>query len=244
LRIAVAQPPVVAYDVAANAATHARVVRTAGARLVVFPELSLTGYNLDAPPVDPGDPRLAPIVAACADTGAYALAGAPVREAEGSEHIALLLVDGYGVTVAYRKIHLHPPEDDRFAPGGEHVVLPLDGLRLGLAICRDASIPEHAAATVAAGAEVYVATTLNSPEDPRDERMVGRATANGVPVVLSCGAGPDGPLVGAGGSGFWRPDGSVIAQAGPGPGEVVVAELPAGRQVSSRGFSSEGSSRR
>jgi predicted amidohydrolase len=146
--------------------------------------------------------------------------------ADGREFIATLLVDGAGARVVYRKIHLHPPEDERFSPGTEHVVLELDGRRLGLAICRDASLAEHAAATVAAGAQMYVASTLNSPTDPRDERMHARATTHRIPVVLSCGAGPDGPLLGAGGSGFWRPDGTVVAQAGNGPGEVVVADVP------------------
>jgi predicted amidohydrolase len=49
LRVAVAaQPPCVPYDVEANAATHAAAIRAARARVVVFPELSLTGYQLDA----------------------------------------------------------------------------------------------------------------------------------------------------------------------------------------------------
>ncbi len=48
LIIAVAQPPCLPCDVAANAATHAATVREAGARVVVFPELSLTGYEFDA----------------------------------------------------------------------------------------------------------------------------------------------------------------------------------------------------
>jgi predicted amidohydrolase len=81
LVVAVAQPPCVAHDVAANARAHASAIRTAGARVVLFPELSLTGYELDAAPVDPGDERLQPIVAACADTGTMALAGAPVAGA-------------------------------------------------------------------------------------------------------------------------------------------------------------------
>jgi predicted amidohydrolase len=226
VRIAVAQPAVVAYDVAANAATHAKAIREADARLVVFPEMSLTGYNLDGPAVSCDDPRLAPIRQACADTGAVALVGAPIVEVDGRCYIATLLVDGAGVGVAYRKIHLHPPEDERFTPGSEHVVIDLDGLRLGLAICRDASIAEHAAATVRAGAQIYVASTLNSPSDPRDARMHARATAHRIHVVLSCGAGPDGPVFGSGGSGFWRPDGTVITQAGESPGDMVIADVP------------------
>ena len=48
LAVAVAQPPCHAGDVAANAAAHADVVWRAAARVVVFPELSITGYELDA----------------------------------------------------------------------------------------------------------------------------------------------------------------------------------------------------
>src|SRR4029079_14338333 len=88
--IAVAQPLCVSLDVAANATAHAAAIRAATARVVVFPELSLTGYELDAPTVDAGDPRLAPIVAACTETGATALVGAPVAGEAGRRHIALL----------------------------------------------------------------------------------------------------------------------------------------------------------
>ena len=43
LRVAVAQPLCVPYDVGQNAVAHAAAVRAAAARVVVFPELSLTG---------------------------------------------------------------------------------------------------------------------------------------------------------------------------------------------------------
>jgi predicted amidohydrolase len=75
LKVAAVQPACAAHDVAANAATHARTVRSAGARVVVFPELSLTGYELDAQAVALDDIALAPLVEACAATGALALVG-------------------------------------------------------------------------------------------------------------------------------------------------------------------------
>jgi predicted amidohydrolase len=223
--VAVAQPKVVAYDVETNARTHADVIREARARLVVFPELSLTGYNLDAAAISLGDPRLAPIIAACADVGAVALAGAPIADPDGREFIATIRIDETGASVAYRKIHLHPPEDERFAAGDQHVVIPWGGWHLGLAICRDASLPEHAAAVAAAGATAYVASTVNEPTDPRDERMRDRALAHDIPVIASCSAGPDGSLFGCGGSGFWRTDGTLAAQASAHPGDVVVMDL-------------------
>ena len=114
LTIAVAQPPCVPYDVAANAATHAAAVRSAGARVVVFPELSLTGYELDAPAITAADPRLAPIAVACAEEGALALVGAPVQDEPGRSHIAMVAIDGTGARVAYRKMWLGTAEAQRF----------------------------------------------------------------------------------------------------------------------------------
>jgi len=55
LTVAVVQPPCTACDVAGNAQQHADAVRRAQARVVVFPELSLTGYELDAPAVAPDE---------------------------------------------------------------------------------------------------------------------------------------------------------------------------------------------
>ena len=94
LTIAVAQPLCTRCDVAANAAVHAAMIRSARARVVVFPELSLTGYELDAPAIGSDDPRLTPIVKACAETGSVALVGAPVHGGAGSIHIGMLAVDG------------------------------------------------------------------------------------------------------------------------------------------------------
>lgn len=79
LSVAAAQPHVVPGDLAATVAHHARLVTAAEARLVVLPELSLTGYHLDVEPLDPDDPRLHPLVEACRQTSSTALVGAVVR---------------------------------------------------------------------------------------------------------------------------------------------------------------------
>ncbi len=165
LVIAVAQPQCVAYDVAANARTHAATVRAAGARVVVFPETSLTGFELDAPAITADDPRLAPIVDACAETGSIALVGAPVQGEAGRSYNGMLAIDGTGATVAYRKIWLGGAEPDRFTPGEEPAVLEVDGWRLGLAICKDTGVPQHAADTAALGIDAYVAGVLEFAED-------------------------------------------------------------------------------
>ncbi|MEV4482946.1 carbon-nitrogen hydrolase family protein [Micromonospora coxensis] len=226
--IAVAQPPCVPYDVVANVAAHAAAVHVADARVVVFPELSLTGYELDAAPVDVADARLAPLVEACAATGALALVGAPVGDPD-RPCLGMLAVDATGVRVAYRKMFLGAAESARFVPGDEPVVYDVDGWRLGLAVCKDTGVVAHAARTVALGADVYVAGVLESPEDAGvpDERARRVAAAHRVWVATASFAGPSGsryPRT-AGGSGVWRPDGTAVARAGTEPGEVVRATL-------------------
>jgi predicted amidohydrolase len=229
LTVAVAQPPCIPYDVAANAAIHAATIRSAGARVVVFPELSLTGYELDAPAIAAEDPRLAPILEACTETGSLALAGAPVQGEADKVHIAMLAIDGSGATVVYRKIWLGGAEPGRFSPGGEPVVLEVDGWRLGLAICKDTGVPQHAAATAALGIDAYVAGMLESADDAAipEQRARRVAADHHVWVAFSSFAGSTGGgySEAAGRSGIWTSNGGVAARAGPETGAIVRATL-------------------
>ncbi|GLW65092.1 hydrolase [Actinomadura rubrobrunea] len=230
LTIAVAQPACTPRGVAANAAAHAAAVRAARSRVVIFPEMSLTGYGLDAPAVTADDPRLRPLVEACADTGSLALAGAPVAAGAGEgTHIATLAVDGAGARVAYRKMFLGGDEPDRFTPGREPVVLDVDGWRLGLAICKDTGVPRHAAATAALGIDVYAVGVLEHAHDTRviDERMRRVAGDHKVFVAVAsfAGAAGGGYARGAGRSRICAPSGDVIAQAGAEPGDLASATL-------------------
>lgn len=229
LTVAAAQPACVSYDVAANASEHAATVRSARARVVVFPELSLTGYELDAPAIAADDPRLAPIVEACAERGSLALIGAPVNGGGETSHIAMLAIDGAGGRVAYRKMWLHGVEHDRFSPGSAPAAVEVDGWRLGLAICKDTGIPEHASDTAALGIDAYVAGVLDSADDAAvlDERARRIAGDHGIWVVAASFAGSTGGGFdrAAGRSGIWGSDGSAIARAGVETGAVARATL-------------------
>jgi predicted amidohydrolase len=229
LTLAVAQPRCVPYDVAANALIHAETVLGAGVRVVVFPELSLTGYELDAPTLDVHDPVLLPLIAACAETGSVALAGAPVRGLGHRPNIAMLAVTGEGATVAYRKLWLGSSETERFSGGDAPAVLDIDGLRLGLAICKDTGVRRHATDTTALGIDAYVAGTLmaDSEADIQNDRGWQLARDHGVWVAFAsfAGATGDGYDRACGRSGIWAPGGGLEAQAGPEVGAVVTATM-------------------
>lgn len=197
---------------------------------MVFPELSLTGYELDADVVSPGDEALAPIVDACEAAGSIALVGAPVSDEDGDEHIATLRVSGDGVDVAYRKMWLGGGESSRFTPGDEPVALEVDGWRLGLGICKDTGVVEHAAVTAALGIDVYVAGLVHLPGELGEQkaRALRIARRSGAHVAFASFAGPTGGPYSrtAGRSGIWSPTGVVLAQTGAAPGEFARATLP------------------
>jgi predicted amidohydrolase len=229
LTIVAAQPACTAKDVAANAHAHADAVRAARARVVVFPELSLTGYELDADPVAPGDAALAPIVEACAETGTLALAGAPVDGGRGRRYIAMLSVGSTGVEVAYRKSWLGGDEPARFAPGDGPVAIDIDGWRIGLGICKDTGVADHVRGTAALGVDVYVAGLVHLPEElpVQEARGVSIARECGAYVAFASFAGGTGGGFDrtAGTSAIWTQEGAVLARAGTGPGDMAHASL-------------------
>jgi predicted amidohydrolase len=213
--------------VAANALEHAAAVRAAASRVALFPELSLTGYHMDAPVVAPDDERLKPLIKVCGEAGATAIAGAPVPGVDGKPSIGLLAISGEGVRVAYRKMWLGGEEPEHFEAGTQPAALEVDGWRLGLAICKDTGVLQHAAETAALGMDAYLAAVLEHTEDFNvpDQRARRIATAHGVWVVVASFAGSTGAGYehAAGGSGIWSPQGEVVARADSESGSIVRA---------------------
>lgn len=225
LSIAVAQPACAALDAVANALTHAEVVRQAAARVVIFPEMSLTGYEMQAPAVDLGDELWQPLLRACAETGSMALVGAPIADETGAEFIAMVGVDSSGIAVAYRKAWLGGEEPARFNPGPGAVVLQVDDWRIGLGICRDTGIGEHIDATAALGVDVFAAGLADVPEDLPVQRRraehIARACKAYVAFASFAGGTGRGYERTAGGSTIYAPDGAVIEKCGPRAGAIA-----------------------
>jgi predicted amidohydrolase len=229
LTIAAAQPASTPRDLGANALEHAKAIRAAEARLVVFPELSLTGYELDAAAVPPSHEALAVIRQACVEIDSIALVGAPVEGPDGKVHIGTLTVRATGTEVAYRKSYLGGDEPKRFSPGDGPMALHVDGWRVGLGICRDTGVDQHISEAAALDLDLYVAGLVHLPEElnVQEERGVRIARACDAYVAFASFAGPTGGGYDrtAGVSSIWAPDGSPIARAGVEPGGLARASL-------------------
>jgi predicted amidohydrolase len=232
LELAVAQPATRPGDVAFNAASHADAIRAAGARLIVFPELSLTGYGHHLRADEVPDRAWAVLVEACADARCTALVGAPARATVRGTSIATVAVDDSGTRIAYRKMWLGASEATSYEPGDAVSAVVVDGWRVGLGICRDTGVGRHVRDVADLGIDVYVAGLVHAPDELAEQDARGRAIAEatGVHVAFASFAGPTGggyPAT-AGTSTVWSPSGEVLARAGDSPGEVagVAIRLP------------------
>lgn len=236
LRVAAAQVVSVPGDVDANVATAVRVVGSAadrGARLVVLPELFLTGYAPETWTHDGSltaeDERLEPLSHGAAAHGVVVVAGAAVRRAPDASTLSLLVLTGDDVLACYDKQHLDAAERF-FTPGDHGASLRVDGWELGLGICYDGCFPEHARAAAAGGATAYLLPSAYyvGAESRRDLYAAARALDNGMYVVLSGLTGRCGDGSFSAGSAVYDPEGRAVDRLGDeSPGVVVVDLDPA-----------------
>lgn len=236
MRIALYQGPGQPGDVARNLEVLGSMALAAGgrgARLLICPELFLTGYNIGAAAVhrlaEPADGPAAQQAARVArETGVAVLYGYPER-AGGVVYNAAQLVDRDGRRLAnYRKSHLFGEIDRQaFRPGNESFVgATLDGLRLWILICYDTEFPEAVRAHALAGVDfVAIPTALMRPYEIVANTVVPcRAYENQIFVAYANHCGREGELDYCGLSCVVAPDGSDLARAGAGE-ELLVVDL-------------------
>ena len=235
MRLAVYQGPGISGDVPANLATVRRVAAEAagrGARLVVFPELFVTGYGLGPRLRELAEPRAGPSVAevsrAAAAAGVAILVGFCERADEGLFNGAALVERDGRLLAVHRKCHLYgATERAVFAPGGALTMAELDGLRLGVLVCYDFEFPEAARALALAGAElIAVPTALMAPHDVVARALVPtRAAENQIFVAYANRTGREGDLRYVGQSCIVGPDGADLARAGREGETLLLADL-------------------
>jgi predicted amidohydrolase len=238
LRLALAQTSSLPGDVEANARTAARLVAEAasrGAQLVVFPELFMTGYELrllEARPgawLEAGDARLDPVRRACEAHGMTVVLGAALRTSTGERKIAAPVIGPRGDVALSLKEHVHSSEAAVFGAGSPCAPFEVQGWRVAIGICFDASKPSHAERAARDGADLYVASSFYWEGEERrlDLHMGARAMDNRVFTGLANHAGMTGGVASCGLSGAWGPSGEVLTRAEGAEEALVVVELDA-----------------
>jgi len=232
-------------DVDANVEEHVRLVRAAAeeqAEVLVFPELSLTGYELDLAndlAFAESDPRLAPLIALASSYGMTLIVGAPVRIGPRL-HIGAFILSPDRSVGLYTKHYLGafpsdespdgivpPAEATVFHPGDRNPLFGFNGNKAAVAVCADTSRPSHPKEAAERGARSYVASMFVTPRELEEvtARLRRYAVQHSMTVVLANYGGPSGGLASAGGSAIWSETGELLAQLdGTGSGVAIAVE--------------------
>ena len=192
--------------------------------VVVFPELTLSGYPPEDLLLRPSiavrvEQSLAAICAAMQGP-AYAVIGYPWRE-DGALYNAAGVLHRGKVVAQYRKQHLpnYQVFDEKryFTPGSAPCIVDIEGIAVGLTICEDIWEPGPARQAMVAGAKLLL--NINSSpyhQGKRGERwdaVATRARETGIPIVYVNQVGGQDELVFDGGSFAVSADGDIAAAA-------------------------------
>jgi predicted amidohydrolase len=247
--IAAAQTISIRGDVAANVEQHLRLVHVAAeaqAQVLVFPELSLTGYELDLADelaFTQADPRLAPLTEVASSRSMTLVVGAPVRM--GSRlYIGAFIISPDRTVGLYTKHHLGafssgascdgivpPAEATVFHSGIWNPLVRFGGHTAAVAVCADTGRPSHPQEAADRGARTYLASMFVIPSEFQRETatLPAYAAQHSMAVAFANYGGPTGGLASGGGSAIWSETGELLAQLEAiGIGVSVASESPAG----------------
>ncbi len=233
LTIGAAQSHSIAGDINVNIDQHLRFMQVAannGVELLVFPELSLTGYELATAckfALRPGDELLKPLQKEAERLGMVAVVGAPVLASQGTgTYIGALIFGKQDGPSTYFKQHLHSGEDTFFVAGADGLIFQLKDANIAVAICADIVHPEHAARAAMANASIYVASVLITAKAYQHEASLLKAYAaeHRMAVLMANHGNSTGGWESAGQSAIWAEDGCLVASAKGGGDLLVIAK--------------------
>lgn len=219
MKICVAQTRSVKGDVLTNIENHLRFIDAAvssQADLIVFPELSLTGY----------EPGLAGELACDADDGRLNVfqeisnknrigigVGMPLKSSGGTQ-IGMIIFQPEHERIAYAKMHLHADEFPYFVTGKEAVQLNIKNTKISFAICYELSVSEHSENAFKTGADVYLTSVAKTAEgvEKAEKNLSQIAESYSMITLMSNSIGPSDNFIGAGKSAVWHKNGQLAGQ--------------------------------
>lgn len=206
--------------------------QTPDASLLIFPELSVSGYFLSPDLKELAEFQKGSSFARMSEIAEHhkmwILYGYPEKDREGKVYNSIQLIDSRGESVAnYRKIHLTPGEKELFTPGSEPVMVETELGNIGLLICWDLAFPELARTLALKGADLLLAPSAwESPyEAPFYQFGASRAIDNTVYVAACNHTGISKDLSFFGKSAIFAPDGTNLAICKEKKEHIITAAL-------------------
>lgn len=219
MKICIAQISPIAGDLQHNISRHiqfAEMAASFGADTIIFPELSLTGYEpalAETLALDPDDTRLDELFKISEARRITIIAGVPTLHAAGI-CISLIIFQPGKPRQLYSKRYLHPDEEPFFINGPYASGLIGEKNDLALAICYEISVPQHVEQAFKNGAKIYVASVAkfaNGVEKALTSLAdIGRDYS--MTVLMANSIGPADNGICAGRSSIWDNKGTLVGQ--------------------------------
>ena len=225
------------HDKEGNLRRMREIVRKTKGKIVIFPELSLTGYlprdDLFSQAETIVGPSIKAVLRMAKESKKDVIFGAPMHDelVPGMVYNSCLLATGEGRLYRYDKMYLPTfgPFEEKvfFAEGGQAVVGEGKHAKIGLMVCYDMFFPELAKLETLQGAQLLVnisaAPTTSRPYF--DKVIPGRAVENAIFVAYCNMVGVHGSLVFSGASTLVSPRGEELARGEYLEEDVVETEV-------------------
>jgi predicted amidohydrolase len=220
MKFASAQTKPVRRDIDTNLKDHYRFIEIAashGARLILFPEMSITGYEReDAQRLSftENDPRCNRLKELSVEKDIIIICGAPLKM-NNALYIGTFIFKPDNTTDIYTKQYLHPGEEVYFSSSFAYdPVVNLDIFRCSPAICADIDNPEHPEKAYKKNCNVYLPSIFFSPRGIPEayENLKKYSGQYHMNVLMSNFCGTSWGQPAGGSSAFWNDQGNMIAR--------------------------------
>jgi predicted amidohydrolase len=206
-------------DVFSNLNDHYHLIRLAadnGAQLILFPEMSITGYqreNANDLSFSTNDIRLEILKQMAIEYKITIIVGAPLKIGPRL-FIGSVIFSDYGSTSVYTKQYLHPGEELFFHSSlFFNPVVEIANEKISLAICADIDNPLHPECAFNLGSSFYLPSIFFSENGiPEAHKLLGEyAQKYSMNILMSNFCGKSWNTVAGGRSAYWSNKGVLIA---------------------------------
>lgn len=230
--LAAAQTKPTRGNIEANLSDHYRLIDLAvqnGAQLIVFPELSITGYereNAHKLAFTKEDSRLDSLRKLAVENNIVIVAGAPIQ-IESELFIGEFIISPDNSAVVYTKQFLHEGEDEFFQSSFDYnPMITIEDQKISFAICADIDNPLHPENAFKRATDIYIASIFFTPNGiPNAYRdLQYYAEKHEMNVLMSNFSGDSWGYPSGGKSAFWNNKGELVAQMNDSDSGLLIIE--------------------
>jgi predicted amidohydrolase len=220
MKICAAQTKPFKGDIAKNIQNHKKLIEIAisnKAGIIIFPELSLTGYEPELAEelsISQIEDSILNDFQIISDKSKIIIGvGMPTKNEKGI-CISMIVFQPNKKRQIYSKQYLHPGEEKYFVSGQNILPIEQKNKKIAFAICYETSIFEHSETAHKNGADIYIASVLNSVKgvDKDIKRISEIAKQYAMISLMSNLTGKSGEYDCAGKSSIWNKQGVLMGQ--------------------------------